>query len=123
LGKKSCCLTTEYTVYLIPTPQERSRENVKTKTRDAPIKVRVGAVEQKGEHGVPFLVTWPTSPTLKDLGSITIEQTAETLLGEPPCTGGEYLVAFGVYQKEKGWRAQKARRFRPDDFRNPDIIQ
>lgn len=96
---------------------------MKTKTRDRPIKVRVGAVEKEGEHGVPFLITWPTNPGLKELGSITIEQTKESLLGEPPCTGGEYLVAFDVYQKEKGWRAQKARRFRTEDVKDPDIIQ
>jgi hypothetical protein len=96
---------------------------VNTKTRDAPIKVRVGAVETRGEHGVPFLITWPTNPALKELGSITIEQTPESLMGEQPCKGGEFLVAYGVYQKEKGWRAEKARRFRTEDINDPKIIQ
>ena len=97
----------------------------KTKTIDPieAIKVRVGEVVPRGEHGVPYLITWPTSPTLKHLGSITIEQTSTSLMGEPPCKGGEYLVAYGVYEKEKGWRADTARRFRPKDVGDPKIIQ
>jgi hypothetical protein len=44
-------------------------------------------------------------------------------MGEQPCKGGEFLVAYGVYQKEKGWRAEKARRFRTEDINDPKIIQ
>ena len=87
------------------------------------IKVRVGELKSDGEHGVPCIITWPTSSELKWMGSITMEKTLLSWSEDDDPEPGDHLVVWNVWEKRQGWRAKFARRYREEDKGDTNIVQ
>lgn len=79
------------------------------------IKARVQKIIEIGRHGVPFCVTMPLEKAEIVNGSVTFALRRPIWGEEDWPEPGISLVLGDLREKRDGWRAYKARYFRPED--------
>lgn len=82
---------------------------VQAKEEEPPLKARVTVPYKEGHNG-PFF----EAKAEPDIGIITISLKVDVWQEKRRPNGGEYVLLWDVSLK-KGWRANKARLYRPSD--------